>query len=179
MRDSFTIPKDEYAVIDALKERAVRLSAPSKSELLRAGLKLLAGLSDTALFTALESVPSIKTGRPTKEPEATAQVKPGKAPPNQGAIQSALEVTRAGLGQLKAGGAQSCSRTDGRWAKKRTHRPLVFPGPWHSKILRRLHCHQHGLALLKALPLAQPPHCPFRSAFWRCMPATAQSPARA
>ena len=29
----------------------------------------------------------------------------------------------------------------------------VFPGPLHSKILRRLHCHQHGLALLKALPL--------------------------
>ena len=81
VRDSFTIPKDEYAVIDALKERAVRLSRPvKKSELLRAGLKLLAGLSDTALFTALESVPSIKTGRPTKEPEATAQVKPGKAP---------------------------------------------------------------------------------------------------
>ena len=80
VRDSFTIPKDEYAVIDALKERAVRLSRPvKKSELLRAGLKLLAGLSDTALFTALESVPSIKTGRPTKEPEATAQVKPGKA----------------------------------------------------------------------------------------------------
>ncbi len=81
VRDSFTIPKDEYAVIDGLKERAVRLSRPvKKSELLRAGLKLLAGLSDTALFTALESVPSIKTGRPTKEPEATAQVKPGKAP---------------------------------------------------------------------------------------------------
>lgn len=80
VRDSFTIPKDEYAVIDALKERAVRLSRPvKKSELLRAGLKLLAGLSDTALFTALESVPSIKTGRPTKEPEATEQVKPGKA----------------------------------------------------------------------------------------------------
>ena len=80
MRDSFTIPKDEYAVIDALKERAVRLSRPvKKSELLRAGLKLLAGLSDTSLFTALESVPSIKTGRPTKEPEATEQVKPGKA----------------------------------------------------------------------------------------------------
>lgn len=81
VRDSFTIPKDEYAVIDALKERAVRLSRPvKKSELLRAGLKLLAGLSDTSLFTALESVPSIKTGRPTKEPEATEQVKPGKAP---------------------------------------------------------------------------------------------------
>lgn len=81
VRDSFTIPKDEYAVIDNLKERTARLSRPAKkSELLRAGLKLLAGLSDAALRAALESVPSIKTGRPTKEPEVTAQVKPGKTP---------------------------------------------------------------------------------------------------
>lgn len=68
VRDSFTIPKDEYAVIDSLKDRAIGLSHPvKKSELLRAGLKLLAGLSDAALRTALQSVPSIKTGRPTKD----------------------------------------------------------------------------------------------------------------
>ncbi len=65
VRDSFTIPKDEYAVIEVLKERATALAQPvKKSELLRAGLKLLAGLSDTALRNALVSVPSIKTGRP-------------------------------------------------------------------------------------------------------------------
>jgi hypothetical protein len=68
VRDSFTIPKDEYAVIETLKKRADSLAQPAKkSELLRAGLKVLAGLSDAALRTALQAVPSIKTGRPTKE----------------------------------------------------------------------------------------------------------------
>lgn len=65
VRDSFTIPKDEYAVIEALKLRAVGLSHPAKkSEILRAGLKALAGLSDAALRNALKAVPAIKTGRP-------------------------------------------------------------------------------------------------------------------
>lgn len=68
VRDSFTIPKDEYAVIEALKLRAVGLAHPAKkSEILRAGLKVLAGLSDTALRTALQAVPTIKTGRPKSD----------------------------------------------------------------------------------------------------------------
>lgn len=80
VRDSFTIPKDEYLVIENLKQRALGLSHPvKKSELLRAGLKLLAGLSDAALRTALQAVPSIKTGRPTKEAQ-TQQPKPVAAP---------------------------------------------------------------------------------------------------
>lgn len=67
VRDSFTIPKDEYAIIETLKKRADSLAQPAKkSELLRAGLKVLAELSDAALRTALQAVPSIKTGRPTK-----------------------------------------------------------------------------------------------------------------
>lgn len=78
VRDSFTIPKDEYSAIEALKLRAVGLAHPvKKSELLRAGLKLLSGLSDTALRAALQAVPPIKTGRPTKDVEAT----PVKLPP--------------------------------------------------------------------------------------------------
>ena len=82
VRDSFTIPKDEYLVIESLKQRALGLSHPvKKSELLRAGLKLLAGLSDAALRSALQAVPSIKTGRPTKEalapqPKAATKAKP-------------------------------------------------------------------------------------------------------
>ena len=80
VRDSFTIPKDEYLVIENLKQRALGLSHPvKKSELLRAGLKLLASLSDAALRTALQAVPSIKTGRPTKEAQ-TPQPKPVAAP---------------------------------------------------------------------------------------------------
>ncbi|MFN9727806.1 hypothetical protein [Acidovorax sp.] len=65
VRDSFTFPKDEYAAIEALKERLASLGQPvKKSELLRAGLKALAGMPDTALRTALQAVPSLKTGRP-------------------------------------------------------------------------------------------------------------------
>ncbi|MGH8803433.1 MAG: hypothetical protein ACREXN_01670 [Polaromonas sp.] len=66
MRDSFTIPKTEYLVLDELKQRATQLTRPAKkSELLRAGIKILATLSDAAFLTALEQVPAIKTGRPT------------------------------------------------------------------------------------------------------------------
>lgn len=65
VRDSFTIPKDEYAVIETLKQRAAALAQPiKKSELLRAGLKVLAGMSDAALRDALKAVPLLKTGRP-------------------------------------------------------------------------------------------------------------------
>ena len=65
VRDSFTIPKDEYAVIDTLKLRGAKLDHPvKKSELLRAGLKLLASLNDQQLQAALKAVPAIKTGRP-------------------------------------------------------------------------------------------------------------------
>ena len=65
IRDSFTIPKTEYLVIDALKERAGKLSrAAKKSELLRAGVKALAAMSDAAFWAALTAVPTIKTGRP-------------------------------------------------------------------------------------------------------------------
>ena len=68
VRDSFTIPKAEYTVLDDLKQRAGKLeSAAKKSELLRAGVKALAAMSDAAFLAALKAVPAIKTGRPTKE----------------------------------------------------------------------------------------------------------------
>ena len=81
VRDSFTIPKDEYAVIEALKQRASALAQPvKKSELLRAGLKVLATLSDSALRTALQAVPSIKTGRPKTEVNEAPKASSAKAP---------------------------------------------------------------------------------------------------
>ena len=65
VRDSFTIPKAEYLVIEALKLRASKLTrSVKKSELLRAGIKALAAMSDAAFLSALEKVPAIKTGRP-------------------------------------------------------------------------------------------------------------------
>jgi hypothetical protein len=65
VRDSFTIPKDEYVVVDSLKVRAGKLGqAVKKSELLRAGVKALAAMSDIQFKAALNNVPTIKTGRP-------------------------------------------------------------------------------------------------------------------
>jgi hypothetical protein len=65
VRDSFTIPKSEYVVLDVLKVRAVKLTRPAKkSELLRAGIQALSQMTDKAFLAALDSVPSLKTGRP-------------------------------------------------------------------------------------------------------------------
>lgn len=75
VRDSFTIPKPEFEKIDALKKRALALGVSvKKSELLRAGLLVLSGMSDTALKAAVANVPVLKTGRP----EAELKVQPTK-----------------------------------------------------------------------------------------------------
>lgn len=67
VRDSLSIPKDEYEVIALLKLRAGKLGhAAKKTEILRAGLKAVAALPDAAFLAALQAVPSIKTGRPAK-----------------------------------------------------------------------------------------------------------------
>jgi outer membrane biosynthesis protein TonB len=78
VRDSFTIPKAEYLTIDALKTRAIAMgTSVKKSELLRAGLMVLKGMSDAAYKTAIAAVPTLKTGRPSAEvtpPKATTSV---------------------------------------------------------------------------------------------------------
>ncbi len=67
-RDSFTMPKTEYAQLYVLKERLIKLGQPSKkSELLRAGIMQLTAMTDAALKAALSKVPAIKTGRPKKK----------------------------------------------------------------------------------------------------------------
>jgi len=71
VRDSFTIPKAEFMAIEDMKTRAIALgTSVKKSELLRAGLKLLQGLSDSAYKAALAAVPTLKTGRPAAEAPA-------------------------------------------------------------------------------------------------------------
>jgi hypothetical protein len=68
VRDSFNMPAADYALIGQMKARALAGSREvKKSELLRAGLRLLAGMTDAALLAALSAVPSIKTGRPGKK----------------------------------------------------------------------------------------------------------------
>ena len=65
VRDSFTIPKAEYVVLDSLKVRAADLKRPTKkSELIRAGIAVLKGMSDKEFLAAVNSVQSLKTGRP-------------------------------------------------------------------------------------------------------------------
>lgn len=67
-RDSFTMPKSEYAQLAVLKARLAALGQPAKkSELLRAGVKLLAEMSDGKLQKTMAAIPVIKTGRPKKK----------------------------------------------------------------------------------------------------------------
>lgn len=82
VRDSFTIPKAEYAVIDLLKTRAIALgTSVKKSELLRAGLTVLKGLNDGAFKSALAAVPTLKTGRPSAKGKGPAKASAKAAPP--------------------------------------------------------------------------------------------------
>jgi len=68
VRDSFTMPKDEYQVIEALKRRALGQGRHvRKSELLRAGIRALAAMNDRALLKAVDAIPTLKTGRPKAE----------------------------------------------------------------------------------------------------------------
>jgi hypothetical protein len=86
VRDSFTIPKAEFAAIETLKTRAIAMgTSVKKSELLRAGLMALKGLNDAGFKAALSAVPTLKTGRPSgsdKKPEAAKKpvVKPAAKP---------------------------------------------------------------------------------------------------
>ena len=65
VRDSFTMPENEYAVIAALKKRCLGAGVPAKkSEILRAAIANLAKLSDSGLLAAIKRLEVIKTGRP-------------------------------------------------------------------------------------------------------------------
>ena len=65
IRDSFTMPLADYALIGALKQRCIGLGiAMKKSELLRAGLAALDRLPDESLFQVVTALESVKTGRP-------------------------------------------------------------------------------------------------------------------
>jgi hypothetical protein len=67
VRDSFTMPASDFALIAQLKQRALNTQrAVKKSELLRAGLRALAALEAKALVAALDKLVPIKTGRPKK-----------------------------------------------------------------------------------------------------------------
>lgn len=88
VRDSFCMPKDEYAAIETLKQRSLALGkAVKKSELLRAGVRVLSQASDANLLAYIGAVPNIKTGRPstktTAETAPDAPTQPQAKPPVQ------------------------------------------------------------------------------------------------
>lgn len=67
VRDSFTMPEADFALIAALKARALAGQRETKkSELLRAGLHALAALDGAALLAALGDLEPVKIGRPKK-----------------------------------------------------------------------------------------------------------------
>jgi hypothetical protein len=67
VRDSFTMPQNDYALIASLKEKALSDGVHlKKSELLRAGLHSLSKLTATQLKKAVAGLEKIKTGRPKK-----------------------------------------------------------------------------------------------------------------
>lgn len=67
VRDSFTMPENEYAKIAELKKKCLHGGVHvKKSELLRAGLLTLAKLADADLLAAMGQVEILKTGRPAR-----------------------------------------------------------------------------------------------------------------
>lgn len=67
VRDSLTMPKGEYDVLELLKVRAATLQTHiKKTELIRAGIKSLAAMADAEFLAAIKAVPNLKTGRPKK-----------------------------------------------------------------------------------------------------------------
>lgn len=68
IRENFKISKVEYTALEDLKERASKLGCRAKrSELLRAGVKALAALSDGAFRSALSVLPTVNVGGPNKD----------------------------------------------------------------------------------------------------------------
>jgi hypothetical protein len=65
IRDSFTIPGDEYELISQIKKRCMKAGiSANKSEVLRAGLSALDAMPDRELARLFQSLNRVKTGRP-------------------------------------------------------------------------------------------------------------------
>jgi hypothetical protein len=68
VRDSFTMPEQEYAVLGAVKQACLQAGFEiKKSELLRIGVALLGQLDTQSLRNVLDGLPQLKTGRPPAE----------------------------------------------------------------------------------------------------------------
>jgi hypothetical protein len=67
VRDGFSMPKDDYDLIEVIRDKCWELKLrPNKSEVLRAGLIALNGMSQKQLRDAMAKVGKLKPGRTTK-----------------------------------------------------------------------------------------------------------------
>jgi hypothetical protein len=67
VRDTFTMPRKDYEQLAVLKQRCLDAGLDvKKSELVRAGLLLLASEPTKRLLAAVKAVEPVKTGRPPK-----------------------------------------------------------------------------------------------------------------
>ena len=67
VRDSFTMPEDEYAALGEMKKTCIRSGvAVKKSELLRVAVSLLRRMDMSELLRELDSLTPVKAGRPKK-----------------------------------------------------------------------------------------------------------------
>lgn len=67
VRDSFTMPENEYQKINDIKEVCLKAGRHvKKSEVLRAGLQALVNMDEAQLQAALAGLETIRTGRPKK-----------------------------------------------------------------------------------------------------------------
>lgn len=72
VRDSFTMPEQEYAVLLEVKQACLRSGIEvKKSELLRIGVALLGQLDVATLQGVLAALPQLKTGRPPAQAAST------------------------------------------------------------------------------------------------------------
>ncbi len=68
VRDSFTMPEGEYAVLSVVKKNCLKAGIEvKKSQLLRIGLALLNKTDNATLKKMIAELPALKAGRPKKE----------------------------------------------------------------------------------------------------------------
>ena len=132
VRDSFSLPKAEYATIDTLKKRAMTMGVSAKkSELLRAGLMWLSGASDSALKAALTAVPTLKTGRPAAQvPKKPAAKAPLKSPVKAAAPRKApapKKATAQPAAKKSAAPVKTAAKAPAKAPVSRARRPAAAP----------------------------------------------------
>ncbi|HJU99988.1 MAG TPA: hypothetical protein VJ752_05525 [Burkholderiaceae bacterium] len=68
VRDSFTMPEQEYVVLGQVKKACLKAGFEiKKSELLRIGVALISQIDLATLQNVLSALPQLKTGRPKKD----------------------------------------------------------------------------------------------------------------